>query len=133
MIFSDIKFIKRKKILVMDYKETIDQAILCQIGQKLRRARLDADIGQDELAHQTGLSRKTIQNAEAGNNYSMETLIRILRSLNITHFLDSFLPVVPCEEHANSFQDQQGRKNHQERQRASSRCAEEPNLAKSPH
>ena len=64
---------------------------LIKIGQVLRRLRLDADIGQDELAMHTGLSRKTIQNAEAGNNYSMETLIKILRGLNSTHYLDAFL------------------------------------------
>ena len=104
----------------MNCSESNDRAILCQIGQKLRRARLNANIGQDELAKLTGLSRKTIQNAEAGNNYSMETLIRVLRGLNSLDYLDAILAVLPLHQDSLESRDTQANSKQQERQRASS-------------
>lgn len=108
-----------------EIKDRDDQSLLGQIGRKLRRTRLNADMGQDELALHTGLSRKTIQNAEAGNNYSMETLIRILRALECMHFLDSITSPDQKSPKTNSVTQTEGR---QERKRASSRCAHDLNV-----
>ena len=69
-----------------------DAAVLLEIGRRLRRERLNADLTQQQLADQVGLSRKTIQNAEDGKNCSLESIVRMLRGLNILDQLDSFLP-----------------------------------------
>lgn len=69
-----------------------DAAVLLEIGRRLRRERLNADLTQQQLAQQVGLSRKTIQNAEDGKNCSLESIIRMLRGLNILDQLDAFLP-----------------------------------------
>lgn len=76
----------------MDYKSLSNDAILAEIGERLRRLRLNADISQEALAEATGLSRKTVQNAESGENCSLDTLVRMLRGLNALDQLDSFLP-----------------------------------------
>ena len=76
----------------MNFSVMSDPAILAEVGRRLRRERLNADLGQAELAAHTGLSRKTVQNAEAGKNPSIETVIRMLRGLNLLHQFDAFLP-----------------------------------------
>lgn len=76
----------------MDYKSLSNDAILAEIGDRLRQLRLNADISQEALAEATGLSRKTVQNAESGANCSMDTLVRMLRGLNALDQLENFMP-----------------------------------------
>lgn len=76
----------------MNFAKMSDYAVLAELGERLRRERLNANIARKHLAEQTGLSLKTIQNAEDGKNFSMETLIRILRGLRRVNQLESFLP-----------------------------------------
>lgn len=38
-----------------------------QLGDRLKQARLNADLTQEEVASRTGLNRRTILNAEKGN------------------------------------------------------------------
>lgn len=55
------------------------------LGQRIREARKDCDLTQQELADQTGLSIKTVQDIEAGNkNTSYETLSLLIKRLGIT-------------------------------------------------
>lgn len=76
----------------MSYHKLNDAAVLREIGRRLRRERLNADMTQAELAERVGLSRKTVQNTEDGKNCSLETLVRILRGLDRLGQLDAFLP-----------------------------------------
>ncbi|HEX5056284.1 MAG TPA: helix-turn-helix transcriptional regulator [Gammaproteobacteria bacterium] len=76
----------------MEYKGLSNDAILAELGDRLRRLRLNADISQEALAEATGLSRKTVQNAESGENCSMDTLVRMLRGLNALDQLENFMP-----------------------------------------
>jgi putative transcriptional regulator len=73
-------------------KNLSNNAILADLGTRLRRLRLNANISQDALAEATGLSRKTIQNAEQGGNASMDTVVRMLRALDALDQLDNFMP-----------------------------------------
>ncbi len=67
-------------------------AIAEELGNRLKQARLNADITQAELASKTGLNRRTILNAEKGN-VSLKNLVAILVSLNMADQLNLFLPV----------------------------------------
>ena len=67
-------------------------AIAEQLGNRLKHARLNADLTQAELASRTGLNRKTILNAEKGN-VQLKNLIAILVSLDMADQLNLFLPV----------------------------------------
>lgn len=67
-------------------------AILEELGQRLQRERLNRNMTQQEVAEASGLSPATIKKMEAGSNFSMETLMQILRSLNLLDRLDALLP-----------------------------------------
>ena len=66
-------------------------AISLELGQRLKRARLNADITQAELAKRAGLNRRTILNAEKGK-VQLENFIVILAALGLTDQLNMFLP-----------------------------------------
>lgn len=66
-------------------------AIAEQLGERLRQARLNANLTQNELAEQCGLSRKLIMGAEKGKA-QLESLVAILQALNLTEQLDLFIP-----------------------------------------
>lgn len=63
--------------LFLTEKEIIDQ-----IGQRLKQIRLQHNLTQKQLSHDTGLSVSTISLIEQGNSTSLESLIRILVRLN---------------------------------------------------
>lgn len=69
-----------------------DQAVLQEIGKRLAKHRLALGKSQVELAADCGLGRRTIQHAEAGRSIQAESLIRILRSLDLLDTLEVLLP-----------------------------------------
>lgn len=56
-------------------------AILRELGERLRRARLEANLTQQALADAASVSLKTVANAEDGQNVSVETLLLLLRGV----------------------------------------------------
>jgi transcriptional regulator with XRE-family HTH domain len=79
----------------MNYDKMGNEAILTELGRRLRRMRLNADFGQGELAARAGVSERTIQYAESGRSCSLDTLISILRALGRVGQLDALLPEPP--------------------------------------
>ena len=67
-------------------------AIAEELGDRLKQARLNADLTQAELASRTGLNRRTILNAEKGN-VQLKNLVAILVGLDMAEHLNLFLPV----------------------------------------
>lgn len=67
-------------------------AIAEELGERLKQARLNADMTQIEVADQAGVSRKAVLNAEKGKA-QLEVFIAILSALGLTSQLQSFLPV----------------------------------------
>jgi len=59
-----------------------EKEIIDQIGQRLKQIRLQHNLTQKQLSHDTGLSVSTISLIEQGNSTSLESLIRILVRLN---------------------------------------------------
>jgi len=68
-----------------------DAAIQADLGQRLRRVRLNLNLTRAALAANIGLSVDTVRNAETGQNVSLETLIRLLRGLGRLNDLDLLL------------------------------------------
>ena len=62
------------------------------IGQQIRRARLDINITQNELAQRADISVPTIGRLESGNGSSLETLIKVLTVLELENRIEYFLP-----------------------------------------
>lgn len=52
--------------------------IKLEIGQLVKSFRKRDKISQEELAEKLNLSRITIQNLEAGKNFTIDTLLKVL-------------------------------------------------------
>jgi putative transcriptional regulator len=76
----------------MNFVGQSDSETLKELGRRLKRARLNINMSQEQLARQSGLSRKTITNVESGIGGSLHTLIAILRGLGLLAELNAFIP-----------------------------------------
>jgi putative transcriptional regulator len=76
----------------MELKNMSPLAIAEELGNRLKQARLRADLTQSEVASRSGLSRRTILNAEKGK-VQLENLVAILVSMGMVEQLNMFLPV----------------------------------------
>ncbi|MBT8098740.1 MAG: helix-turn-helix domain-containing protein [Gammaproteobacteria bacterium] len=89
----------------MRFSQLTTTGILSVIGQRLKQARLDANLTQQALAEAVGVSLKTVRNAEDGQNISLETLVLLLQGLQRSDELESFLvstgpsPIELAERH----------------------------------
>lgn len=76
----------------MNYYDMSDQALLQEIGRRVRRRRLNKNITQTSAANISGVSRNSVQSLESGKGVHLLALIRILRTLDSLDGLDAFLP-----------------------------------------
>lgn len=72
-----------------------DAALLKEIGERLRRARLNRNLTQAALAKRAGIARRTVQKAEEGESTTLQSMVAILRGLDLLEQLDQFLPAPP--------------------------------------
>ena len=72
------------------------EAVEAELATRIRKQRLAANITQEELAVQAGLSARTIANLEQGQGVRLDCFIRVLQVLGLQSNLDL---VVPCVEH----------------------------------
>ena len=72
-----------------------DIEICDRIGVKIKTVRLKQNMSQEELADKRGVSISTIKRMEEGEVKTLESLIRILRTLGK---LDIFIPLVNEEQ-----------------------------------
>lgn len=64
------------------------------LGERLKRARLNINLTQNEVAQLAWVSRRTVLNAEKGD-VRLTDLIAILQALNLVDQLNLFLPEMP--------------------------------------
>jgi len=69
-----------------------DEAVLAELGERLRRTRLEQNRTQSELAGEAGVERKALQRIESGQSVTLVSLIRVLRALGLLEVLDGLLP-----------------------------------------
>src|SRR5438128_2183817 len=72
-----------------------DNALLQEIGKRLERCRIDANLTQAKLAEEAGVSKRTVERIEAGHNTDFVMLVRILRTLKLIETFDSLIPNQP--------------------------------------
>src|ERR1700730_5651211 len=75
--------------------EMTDAAVLQELGARLERRRIDADLTQAELAEEAGVSKRTVERIEAGHSTDFVLLIRTLRALKLFDTLDQLVPDLP--------------------------------------
>ena len=66
-------------------------AIAEALGERLKQARLNADLTQMRLAELAGVTRKVVLNAEKGR-VQLDAFVALLQALDLTEQLDKFLP-----------------------------------------
>jgi transcriptional regulator with XRE-family HTH domain len=64
------------------------------LGEQVRAARIAADLDQATLAELADLSVGAVKNLEGGKGSSLKTLIRVLRVLDRTDWLDALAPPI---------------------------------------
>jgi transcriptional regulator with XRE-family HTH domain len=69
-----------------------DESVLIEIGRRIARHRLDHQLTQAEMAEQTGVSKRTVERIEAGASAQLQTIIRMLRVLDLLPGLDRLIP-----------------------------------------
>lgn len=69
-----------------------DEAILEALGKRLSRRRIDMQLTQADLAHEAGVSKRTVERIEAGYSSQTANLIRICRVLDLVSGLERWLP-----------------------------------------
>ena len=94
-----------------------DIEICDRIGVKIKTVRLKQNMSQEELADKSGVSISTIKRMEEGEVKTLESLIRILRTLGK---LDIFIPLVNEEQLSpNEYYELASKANKLARKRAS--------------
>ena len=76
----------------MSFYTVTDQAVLEELGRRLRQRRLDRNLSQNEVAQKAGVDRTTIGQLERDGRASLLTLVQVLRALGALDELDAFLP-----------------------------------------
>jgi putative transcriptional regulator len=69
-----------------------DETVLAELGRRLARTRLERNLSQQQLAHEAGVSRATIERLEAGDPIKSSSLVRVLRALDLLDALDRLIP-----------------------------------------
>jgi transcriptional regulator with XRE-family HTH domain len=69
-----------------------DDSILAELGARLSAARLSRDLTQAQLAHEAGVSKRTIERLEAGQSAHLTSFVRVLRTLGLLERLELLLP-----------------------------------------
>jgi transcriptional regulator with XRE-family HTH domain len=77
----------------MKYSSRTPEELQKQLGERLKLRRINRNYSQKELAKKAGISLKTLRNLEHGDGSSVETLIRTIKALEVTDFLDQLAPV----------------------------------------
>lgn len=68
-----------------------DEAIAVAVGDRIKKLRLLANLTQEDLCLQAGISRQTLINLESHGKGTLSTLIAVLRSLDCLDRLQSLI------------------------------------------
>lgn len=74
----------------MDVYSLTDDAVMRQIGSKLKELRIIKGMKQSELSEASGVSVFTISAVENGKTTTLLTIIQLLRALEQLDYLDRF-------------------------------------------
>src|SRR5271156_376123 len=80
---------------MMITSELTDLAVLHEVGDRLERRRIDAELTQAQLAEEAGVSKRTVERIEGGHSTDFVMLVRVLRVLKLLEALEQLLPDLP--------------------------------------
>ena len=76
----------------MNYYDMSDEALLLEIGQRVRRRRLNTNITQNSVAYISGVSRNSVQSLESGRGVRLLAFVRTFITRDAVKELDAFVP-----------------------------------------
>ena len=79
----------------MNYEFATTDEILAEIGQRVRRERLNQNLKMATVAERAGVSGIVLNHLENGKGCTLANLIRVLRVLGKLEQLDVLLPEPP--------------------------------------
>lgn len=79
----------------MDWYSMTNARIEIEVGERLKKLRLEYNITQNDLAKKTGLSRVSISKIERGKGVNLSSLIEIMRGLRV---LENIAYLIPEQE-----------------------------------
>jgi transcriptional regulator with XRE-family HTH domain len=62
------------------------------LGERLKSLRITKNLDQRTTAEKAGISEKTLRNLEAGRGSSVESLLRVLKALDLLEGIDMLAP-----------------------------------------
>ncbi len=113
----------------MDIYSLTDNAILQQIGVKLKEERLKQNVSQKSLSEMCGLAQSSISLIEKGKNGSTLSIVMMLRALNRFDLLEGLFaekPISPIE-YSELMKKTKQRKNASSKRGQNLSAAELPN------
>jgi len=76
----------------MNYEIETTTSILADLGERVRRERLNQNLKMTTIAERAGVSTIVLNRLENGKGCTLANLIRVLRALGKLNQLDLFLP-----------------------------------------
>jgi transcriptional regulator with XRE-family HTH domain len=73
------------------------QELQIELGERVRRLRLQRNVDQRTTAEKAGVSEKSLRNLETGRGSTVETLLRTLRALDALDGLALLAPQVSVD------------------------------------
>jgi transcriptional regulator with XRE-family HTH domain len=71
-----------------------DEDLMAVLGERIRELRLRENIAQTVLAARSGVSLKAVKNLENGTGATVASLLRVLRTLGRTGWIEALGPKV---------------------------------------
>ena len=77
----------------MKYDAWPIEALLAEVGRRIRQERLNQDLTQEELAERAGISATTIKKLESNSpNPTLRVVLLVMRALGTADRLDAIFP-----------------------------------------
>ncbi len=77
----------------LDFATAPSETIESALSRRIEEIRLSRNIPQRRLAYEAGVSRSTITRlAQDGKGVSLDSFIRVMQALGLSHHLESLLP-----------------------------------------
>lgn len=73
----------------------IDKNVLNELGERLRKRRLELKFTQADLSEKAGVGKHTVERLEAGNSTQLSNFLRILRALEFLENINVAIPETP--------------------------------------
>jgi transcriptional regulator with XRE-family HTH domain len=76
----------------VDYRFVGPEVVTAEIGRRIKAHRLRCNLDQRTVAERSGVGLKTLRALEQGTGSTVETLVRVMKGLDMIQALDGFLP-----------------------------------------